>query len=149
MDHGRVNYARSIGRRPSSAAVLWRALGNREGLVLTPATRGEQQQIANIRRALAQGAKQEHYRMGACFRGMADPFHRAEAWRHRANQLRNLAGCTRDPVASTSLDLMAEALDQHARKLEEMALKMHCTRRARLVRATMGRDLQIARGTAD
>jgi hypothetical protein len=87
--------------------------------------------------------------MRACFWGMADPFHRAEAWRQRANQLRNLAARTRDPVASTSLDLTAEALDQHARKLEEMALKMRCTHRRRLVRAKTGRDLQAAGGTAD
>jgi hypothetical protein len=80
---------------------------------------------------------------------MADPFHRAEDWRQRADQLRNLAVCTRDPVASTSLDLMAEALEQHARKLEEMALKMRCNHRRRLVRATTGRDLQVAGGTAD
>jgi hypothetical protein len=80
---------------------------------------------------------------------MADPFHRAEDWRQRADQLRNLAVCTRDPVASTSLDLMAEALEQHARKLEEMALKMRCTHRRRLVRTTTGRDLQVAGGTAD
>jgi len=80
---------------------------------------------------------------------MADPFHRAEDWRQRADQLRNLAVCTRDPVASTSLDLMAEALEQHARKLEEMALKMRCTHRRRLVRTTTGRDLQVAGGMAD
>jgi hypothetical protein len=80
---------------------------------------------------------------------MADPFHRAEAWRQRADQLRNLAVCTRDPVARTSLDLMAEALDQHARKLEEMALKMRCTHRRRLVRTTTRPDLQVAGGTGD
>ena len=80
---------------------------------------------------------------------MADPFHRAEDWRQRADQLRNLAVCTRDPIASTSLDLMAEALEQHARKLEEMALKMRCTHRRRLVRTTTGRDLQVAGGMAD
>jgi hypothetical protein len=66
---------------------------------------------------------------------MADPFHKAEAWRSRAGQLRDLASRTRDPMARISLAGMAEALDQHARKLEEMALKMRCTRRARLVRS--------------
>jgi hypothetical protein len=66
---------------------------------------------------------------------MADPFYKAEAWRSRAGELRDLAACTRDPVARISLAGMAEALDQHARKLEEMALKMRCTRRARLVRS--------------
>ena len=58
---------------------------------------------------------------------MADPFHRAEAWRERAGQLRHLATGTRDPVARISLAGMADALEQHARKLEEMALKMRCT----------------------
>src|SRR5437763_8591710 len=115
MDHGRVNYASSVGRgtpwrwwlrRSGEPRGSWAGAGN------TP----QQQQIANIWRARAQRAKQEHYRMGARFRGMADPFHRAEAWRQRADQLRNLAARTRDPVASTSLDLTAEAVDQHARK---------------------------------
>ena len=80
---------------------------------------------------------------------MADPFHRAEAWRQRANQLRDLAAGTRDPVASISLAGMAEALEQHARKLEEMALKMRCTHRRRLVRTATRRDLQAVGGGAD
>jgi hypothetical protein len=67
---------------------------------------------------------------------MADPFHKAEAWRSRADQLRDLASRTRDPVVGISLAGMAEALEQHARKLEEMALKIRCAHRARLVRAS-------------
>jgi hypothetical protein len=39
---------------------------------------------------------------------MADPFHKAEAWRSRAGQLRDLASRTRDPVVSISLAGMAE-----------------------------------------
>ena len=80
---------------------------------------------------------------------MADPFHRAEAWRERAGQLRHLATGTRDPVARISLAGMADALEQHARKLEEMALKMRCTHRRRFVRATTRRDLRVAGGVAD
>jgi hypothetical protein len=79
---------------------------------------------------------------------MADPFHRAEAWRERADQLRHLAAGARDPIASISLAGMADALEQHARKLEEMALKMRCNHRRRFVRTTTRRDLQIVRGAA-
>ena len=87
---------------------------------------------------LACRANRERPRAGACFSGMADPFHKAENWRARADDVRGLAARTRDPVASTSLAGMADALEQHARKLEEVALKMHCTRRVRLnQRATL------------
>jgi hypothetical protein len=145
---------RKAGRRRAIGSSIWRGniAGWRQGSKQSSGRRNrsrEQQQIANIRRPVAHRARWEHSRSGACFRGMADPFHRAEDWRQRADQLRNLAVCTRDPVASTSLDLMAEALEQHARKLEEMALKMRCTHRRLLVRATTGRDLQVAGGTAD
>ena len=80
---------------------------------------------------------------------MADPFHRAEAWRERAGQLRHLAVGTRDPIARISLAGMADALEQHARKLEEMALKMRCTHRHRFVRTTTRRDLRVAGSGAD
>jgi hypothetical protein len=73
---------------------------------------------------------------------MADPFHRAEAWRSRAGQLRDLASRTRDPVVSISLAGMAEALEQHARKLEEMALKIRCAHRARFGSGVNAADLR-------
>ena len=82
--------------------------------------------------------------MGACFRGMADPFNKAERWRRRADKLRILAGRTCEPVARASLSKMADALDQHARKLEEMALKMRCTRRVRFAAAPAHQQRQVA-----
>jgi rubrerythrin len=77
---------------------------------------------------------------------MADPFNRAENWRERADELRGLAARADDPAASGSLAEMADALDQHARKLEEMALKMGCTRRVRMVDAL---SREFARAAAD
>src|SRR5215472_16586174 len=77
-------------------------------------------------------ANREHSQMVACFRGMADPFNRAENWRERADELRDLAARADDRVAASSLTEMADALEQHARKLEEVALKMRCTRRVRI-----------------
>ena len=77
---------------------------------------------------------------------MADPFHKAEAWRTRAGQLRDLAARTRDPVARISLAGMADAVEQHARKLEEMALKMRCTRRTRLIRTAARPIVVVAAG---
>jgi hypothetical protein len=77
---------------------------------------------------------------------MADPFHKAEAWRSRAGQLRDLAARSCDPVASISLAGMADAVEQHARKLEEMALKMRCTRRTRLIRTAARPIVVVAAG---
>jgi hypothetical protein len=98
-----------------------------------------------FRPTIAHRARWEHSRFSACSWDMADPFHKAEAWRSRAGQLRDLAARTRDPVASISLAGMAEAVEQHARKLEEMALKMRCTRRARFIR-TITRPVAVAAG---
>jgi hypothetical protein len=93
------------------------------------------QEIANIAGMFAGCANREHSRLVPCFRGMADPFNRAENWRDRADELRDLASRADDPVAAASLADMADALEQHARKLEEMALKMRCTRRVRVAPA--------------
>jgi hypothetical protein len=72
---------------------------------------------------------------------MADPFDRAENWRGRAGELRRLAARAADPVAGASLSEMAEALEQHARKLEEVALKIGSTRRLRVTRGLVRREL--------
>jgi hypothetical protein len=89
-------------------------------------------------------ANLEHSSAAACFTGMADPFDRAENWRGRAGELRRLAARAEDPVAAASLSEMAYALEQHARKLEEVALKIGSTRRLRVTRGPVRRELTEA-----